>query len=68
MTGLIETEMYYKSKHSDVYSTMVDLSKADDRVNNSLLGEKIREADLSGCIIALIGGPLSSRPPGYAPV
>ena len=46
--------MYYNSQCSDICCAMVDLSKAFDRINTSLLGDKMRETELPGQVIALI--------------
>ena len=46
--------MNYNSQRSDVYRAMVDLSKAYDRINTSLLCGKMRETELAGQVIALI--------------
>ena len=49
-----ETVIYYNLKRSHVCCAMIDLSKAYDRINTSLLSEKMREADLPGQVITLI--------------
>ena len=54
ITVLKETAMYYNSQCFDVYCAMVDISKVYDRINTSLLSEKMRESDLPGQVIALI--------------
>ena len=46
--------MYYNSQRSDIYCAMVDLSKVYDRINASLLCDKMRESELPGQVIALI--------------
>ena len=45
MTVLKETVMYYNSQRSDVYCAMLDLSKAYDKINTSLLCDKTRETN-----------------------
>ena len=49
-----ETVMYYNSQRSDVYCAKVDLSKAYDRIDTSLLCDKMWETELPGKVIALI--------------
>ena len=51
---LKETVMYHNSQRSDVYCAMIDLSKAYDRINNSLLCNKMRETELPSQVIPLI--------------
>ena len=46
--------MYYNAKGSDVYCAMLDLSKVYDRINTSLLFDKMRETELPGQVNALI--------------
>ena len=46
--------MYYNSQRSDVYCAMVDLSKAYDKINTSLLYDKMKETELPGQFITLI--------------
>ena len=46
--------MYYNSQRFDVYCAMVDLPKAYDRINTSLLCDKMRDTELPGQVIALI--------------
>ena len=42
ITILKDTVMLYYSQSSDVYCAMVDLSKADEIINTSLLCDKMR--------------------------
>ena len=51
ITVLKKTAM---SQIFDVYFAMLDLSKAYDRINTSLLCEKMRETELPGQVITLI--------------
>ena len=53
-TVLNKTVMYYHLQRSDVYCAMVDLSKAYDRINTSVLFDKMKETELPGQVIALI--------------
>ena len=46
--------MYYSSQRSDVCCAIVDISKAYDRINTSLLWDKMRETELSRQVITLI--------------
>ena len=46
--------MYYNSQLSDVYCTMVDLSKAYDRIITSLICDKTRETVFPEQVNALI--------------
>ena len=54
ITVFKETVMHYNLKRSDVYCVLVDPSKAYDRINISLLCDKMRETDLPGQVIELI--------------
>ena len=51
---LKEIVMYYSSQRSDVFCTIVDLSKAYDRISTCLLCDEMRETDLFGQVRALI--------------
>ena len=46
--------MYYISKRSDVNCAMIDISKAYDRVDTSLVCNRVRENGLPGQAISLI--------------
>ena len=46
--------MYYNSERSDVYCAMIDILKDYERINTSLLWDKMGETDLPGQVIALI--------------
>ena len=54
ITVLKETVMYYNSQSSDVSCAMVDLSKVYDRINTSLLCDKMRVTEVPEQVIALI--------------
>ena len=50
-TFLKDIVMYYNLKRSDVYCGMVDLLKAYDRINTSLMCDKMRETDLDRSLL-----------------
>ena len=46
--------MHYNVRNSNVFCTTVNLSKAYDKINTSLLCDKMKETDLPGQVIVLI--------------